>query len=241
MFNPFIKQKAEVSAHWIAFADAFACTPSEFYQALEQEIMNRKVPGLTMSRIEFAEGGLLSDKRVYLRMLRERLVFDICAAPFGTRFFFSCRAAQIPPVISLVQLAVVLIGLFVVCGLSWKYLGLFYGTAALAVGCVALVYVLRNAVALGLQDLDTALVQSPVFGSIYELWFRRETYYRIDTRLMYLDTVTSVVKTLAEEVTAAKGIKLTREFESAPVLGELYRKLPPRSGHPAPDMEATTV
>jgi hypothetical protein len=84
--------------------------PKEFYAAVERELKDREVPGLEIFYVDFAEGGLLSAKREYLRMTRERLVFDICAAPFGTAYFFSCRFAEIPAVIQLWQLLVVLIG-----------------------------------------------------------------------------------------------------------------------------------
>ncbi|NBV21810.1 MAG: hypothetical protein EBS05_07800 [Proteobacteria bacterium] len=227
MFN-FFKKKADVLEHWISFAEEFQFSPAEFYSAVEKELESRKVPGLEKSRVEFAEGGLLSDKRVYLRMVRERLVFDVCAAPFGTRFFFSCRMAEIPAVIQLWQLVAVLVGLGIFAALFFKLFGFLWGIVAMVVTVIGGVYVLRNAVALGLQDLDAALIKSPVLGPIYERWFRKETYYRIDTRLMYLDTVSNVVKKLAEEVTGAKGVKLVRQYEQAPILGELYRPVLPR-------------
>ena len=81
---------------------------------------------------------------------------------------------------------------------------------------------------MGLNDLDSTLNKSPLIGSIYERWFRKETYYRLDTRLMYLDTVSNVVKKLAEDVTGAAGVKLVRQYEQAPILGELYKPVPPR-------------
>jgi hypothetical protein len=226
MFD-FFKKKAEVIEHWISFAEEFHIPPLDFYTAVEKELQARRVPGLEMSRVDFAEGGLLSDRRVYLRMLRERLVFDVCAAPFGTRFFFSCRMAEIPAVIQLWQLAVVLIGLCVVTGIFWKIFGFIIGSIVLAVTLACLVYLLRNAVAMGLKDLDATLIKSPVVGPIYERWFRKETYYRVDTRLMYLDTVSNVVKKLAEEVTGSKGVKLVRQYEQAPILGELYKPVRP--------------
>lgn len=51
--------------------------------------------------MEFSEGGLLSVKRDYLRLMRERLVFDICAAAFGTGYFFSFRFIEFPPGVNL--------------------------------------------------------------------------------------------------------------------------------------------
>ena len=86
-----------------------------------------------------------------------------------------------------------------------------------------LIYTLRNAVSMGLRDLDATLIKSPVVGPIYENWFRKETYYRHDTRLMYRDTVNAVVKAQVEDTTGAKGIKLIKFNEYSPILGELYK------------------
>jgi hypothetical protein len=76
-----------------------------------------------------------------------------------------------------------------------------------------------------MHNLDAALIKSPVVGPIYERWFRKETYYREDTRLMYLDTVNAIVKAKVEEATGAKGIKLVRFNERNPILGELYKSI----------------
>jgi hypothetical protein len=76
---------------------------------------------------------------------------------------------------------------------------------------------------MGLKDLDNTLLNTPVIGPIYESWFRKESYYRHDTRLMYLEIVSAVVKKHAEDAVAAKGVKLVRQYEQAPILGELYK------------------
>ena len=86
----------EVLNHWIASADGFTLSPQEFYEAAEKQLEALKIPGLEISRPEHAEGGLLSAKRMYLRLIRERLAFDVCAAQFGTRYFFSCRTVYVP-------------------------------------------------------------------------------------------------------------------------------------------------
>lgn len=230
MFGFFGPRKADVINHWIALAEGFNMAPGEFYDAVEKELKVREVPGLEISRVDFAEGGALSDKRVYLRMLRERLVFDVCAAPFGKGFFFSSRMAEIPAPIRLWQI-IVLFVLFwiafnIVTYFAWRFLGLITGSVLLVMLFVLAIYVLRNAIALGLRDLDAMLVKSPLTGPIYLRFFRKETYYRHDTRLMYLEVVPSVVKKLAEDCTAAKGVKLVKQYELAPVLGELYKPAP---------------
>lgn len=226
MFNPFRSKKAEVLDHWIAFVEGFSLTSAEFYESVEQELKAREVPGMDMSRVEFSEGGVLSDKRTYLRMIRERLVFDVCAAPFGKSFFFSCRMAEIPAVIKLWQLVILFVTGLVITGLTWKLAGFFDGSFWLLVAFCFLIYTLRNAVAMGLSDLDATLIKSPIIGPVYERLFRAETYHRIDTRLMYLQIVSTVVRRLADEAVAAKGVKLTPQYELAPVLGELYKPVP---------------
>jgi hypothetical protein len=233
MFGVFEKEQGEVIDHWYALVPSFNTSTKEFYEAIERELKERKVPGLDIASVEFAEGGIMSSKREYLRMTRERLVFDICAAPFGTAFFFSCRFAELPAVIRLWQLLVVLVGSLMIVALAFRYLGFILAPVVLLAGFVFVIYTLRNAVAMGLKDLDATLVRSPVFGPIYENWFRRETYYRQDTRLMYRDTVNDVVKAKVEETTGAKGIKLIKYNESSPILGELYKpttvQIPPKA------------
>src|SRR6266576_1264072 len=103
----FKSKKDEVLNHWIAFAELFSFPPQEFYQLIEKQLTERKIPGLEISRVEYGEGGLLSDQRMYLRMIRERLAFDTCAAPFGSGFFFSCRTVYSPVVVRLWHLLAV--------------------------------------------------------------------------------------------------------------------------------------
>lgn len=229
----FFKKKAEVLQHWIAFVEGFELLPSEFYSSIEAELKARNVPDMDMSRIEFSEGGILSAKRTYLRMVRERLVFDVCAAPFGKSFFFSCRFAEIPAVVRLWQLLVLggAFGFFGILSLS-IFIKLFGGYTfilwplAWFVVLASAIYIMRNAVAMGLKNLDKTLLRIPVIGAIYEAWIRRDTYYRQDTRLMYLETVSHVVKDLAEEAVALKGLKLLTQYERTPILGELYKQVP---------------
>jgi hypothetical protein len=186
----------------------------------------QKVPGLEISRVDFAEGGLLSDKRTYLRMTRERLVFDICAAPFGINYFYSCRFAELPVKVSLLAIAILLFAALFLFGWAVRSFGLFL-TIFLGAGVLGFgIYALRNLVSLGLADLDATLLKLPLFGPVYERFFRKETYYREDTRLMYLTVVEGVVKKLVEQETAAKGVKLLTQYEYGPILGELYKPRP---------------
>jgi hypothetical protein len=233
MFGTSKPKQAEVLSHWYSLVPNFNTSTNDFYEAVEKELKSSEVPGLNISRVEFSEGGLLSGKREYLRMTRERLVFDVCAAPFGKAYFFSCRFAEIPSVIKLWQLAMLLIAFLVAVYVAWRYEGIWLGSLIVIAVFTFIFYTLRNAVSMGLRDLDSFLVKDPMFGPIYERFFRKETYYRQDTRLMYLDTVNAVVKAVVEETTGTKGIKLIRFNEYSPILGELYKttavSLPKRS------------
>lgn len=223
MFTLFKSKPAEVFTHWYVLQPDFQASADEFYSNIETELQARIVPGLEVSRVDFAEGGLISDKRTYLRMIRERLVFDVCAAPFGTSYFFSLRFAEIPikiglfPVLALFFLVIMLFFAFV------RYFGLFFGPIVLAGALGFSVWLLRNLPTVGLQDFDTMLIRSPIVGGVYERFFRKETYYRQDTRLMYHDTVNEIVKTKVEQIIGAKGIKLLRLNLHSPFMEELYK------------------
>jgi hypothetical protein len=226
----FRKPQTEVLDHWYTRISGFTTSTQDFYTAIEKELEEQKVPDLAISRVEYSEGGVLSDRRLYLHLARERLTFDICAAPFGTSYFFSCRFGELPAVVKLWQLIMLAVGLGF-CGIvSFIIFVRIFGLLApflWPVACIVLllfaIYAMRNAVSMGLKDLDTILLHIPVINAVYEAWFRKETYYRQDTRLMYLDTVNEVVKQHIETITGAKGIKLLRYNQHSPILGELYR------------------
>jgi hypothetical protein len=223
MFAIFRSKKADVLSHWYTLVPGFNTSSQEFYGGVEEELKARQVPGLAMSRVDFSEGGILSDKRTYLRMTRERLVFDVCAAPFGTSYFFSCRFAELPLSVKLSQLIFLILAGVFSFGLAWYFFGFLTGSFVMIALLAGLAYILRNAATMDLKDLDATLIKSP-FGSIYEVWFRKETYYRQDTRLMYHDSVNDIVKAKVEAVTCAKGVKLLSFSECDPILGELYKK-----------------
>jgi hypothetical protein len=170
----------------------------------ERELEERKVPDLEIARVEFAEGGILSAQRQYLRLRRERLVLDICSAPFGTSWFFSLRGAVIPRTLRLWEFIVICLGLLGLLGLYIGSFGLFGGFIAIGASILSIIFFMSFAPRV--HGLDDALLQLPVFGAFYEL-FRKETYYRHDTQLMYLEIVPRIVHHQIEEFTRAAGVK----------------------------------
>ena len=214
MFGIWKRKKPTVHKHWYAVLLDFESSPSEFYDAIEQDLAARKLTGMEISRIDYAEGGLLSAKRGYLRMRRERLLFDVCSAPFGTTWFFSCRFSEIPVQLMLWE---ILVMLALLAGVLWFYASLFgwmLGPILFGASLLSLLMLMHNAVRLGLQDLDAALLQIPVVGAFYEVFARAETYYREDTRIAYCDIVDSIVRAKVEEFISAGGVQQV-EFKDA--------------------------
>src|ERR1700686_3532631 len=91
--------KPQVEGHWHSLIEGFATSSLDFYELVKAAIAKRQIPDLKISQVEWKESGLGSGKRVYLRVSREGLNFDICAAPFGTGYFFSWWLAKIPRVL----------------------------------------------------------------------------------------------------------------------------------------------
>ncbi len=228
----FENKKGEVLDSWITFFDSFSFPPKDFYALIEQEMESRKAPKMTVSRLEFAEGGMISNRRTYLRLFRERLAIYTCAAPFGTGYFFSCRVVYVPALVRLWHLIVVGAFLSVLSNQLQKPLGFTFGCIALATFVFACGCVMQKASSSVHGDIDSILLSIPVISTIYEDWFREDTYYRQDTRSVYLTRFPALIRELADEVAAAKGARMVSGYAYAPVLGELYKPLPlagPRS------------
>ena len=216
MFGIWKRKKPEVHQHWFTVLPDFETSTADFYAAIENHLAVRRVPGLAIERIEHAEGGLLSAKREYLRMRRERLVFDVCSAPFGTFWFFSCRFSEIPCVLYLWEIIVLLLFL---AGIEFFYVSLFgliLGSIFLGTTLLGMLLLMRNLVRVGLHDLDAALIQAPIIGAFYELFLRRETYFRTDTRLAYVEIVDKIVRAHVDGVAAAKGVELVEYKDATP-------------------------
>ena len=208
MFGLWKRSKPEVVEHWYSLLDDFSTSTTEFYGRIESELTKRQIPGLDIERVHFREGEMTTHKREYLRMVRERLVFDVCSAPFGTGWFFSCRIVTIPFKLRIWELLVLvaLLGLLV-----FKYLSLFGtvgGIATFVLSIIGSLYFLNMKAKASNHDLDSALLKVPVIGALYELFLRQDSsYYREDTRIMYIALVDMVVRDAVRQVTEDQGVE----------------------------------
>jgi len=80
---------AEVLNHWAHTFQDFSLSAKEFYETLQKRVEKQKMPDTKTGYITHKEGGVFSASREYFRVQHRNLVFDICAAPFGTNFFIS--------------------------------------------------------------------------------------------------------------------------------------------------------
>jgi hypothetical protein len=66
------------------------------YEAIAIAVKEKNIPGLSLALVTHAEGGMFSMNRKYLRISRNRMIFDVCAAPFADIFFVSWWQAKLP-------------------------------------------------------------------------------------------------------------------------------------------------
>ena len=216
---------ANVISHWHHPIENFQTSTLEFYAAVEQALKPREIPDYEVSRIDWREGGVLTARREYLRIKRGKLAFDLCAAPFGTGFFFSWWLAELPPTHAILwALLICFLGLNLIGGLmvAYGFAGLFWGIV-LSVGIAWLLgYLLREG-HLGTEVEDIVLA-IPIFGALYERIFKPSTYYKTDTTLMFQSVVNSVVQDVVEQIMSSKGLRPLTELERKPVMREFYQR-----------------
>lgn len=199
------KRKPYIHAHWYVPLMDTESDPEKFYQAVEDELATRKVPGLSVERIVFGEGGFLDGNRTYLRLKRERVALDLCSAPFGTSWWFSCRTAELPRVLYGWEILLTLAGFAGFYALYWQLFGLTIGSIAFGSSLIFLILIFVTA--RFWTGLDEFLLYLPVVGALYERFGRKETYHRQDQRLMFASIVNSLVRSKVTEFCKAAGVE----------------------------------
>lgn len=238
---------ADALSHWQKPIDGFQTSALEFYSAVEHGLKERAVPGINFSRVKFKESGVVSGDRIYLRVKRKGLFFDIGAAPFGTGFFISwwMSRARPSPIVGTILLVALVFGL---PWLTFKLLTLFFivlnvlhilfilkpilnigptifGWELYQVVALVAVFALLRKLAHKLSiDFDGLLSAVPIFGLIYKWAFARETYYAVDTMLMYQSLVAGVVTETIDKLTMAKGLRALTDDEKKPVMKDFLKK-----------------
>jgi len=202
-------------ANWAHLYEGLQASTVNFYAMVEGAVANRHIPDVGIERIEYSEGGALSDKRQYLRVRRRRDVFDICGAPFGDGFFFSWWLAELKPSFPSYVSVLIVCAYLLITVLCVNNVGAFGGPALLLFLVPLTLFFMSR---LGNQDADDFIMSLPLIGPLYRKFFRPITYYRIDTSEMFQQAVRTAVMEVIDQITAAKGVRALTEMERKPVL-----------------------
>ncbi len=213
----------DVISHWSTLIENFQVPPLSFYQAVEEALLRREVPQTKNSRVDYRQGGLLSANREYLRVTREKLVFDICAAPFGTGFFVSWWFAEDRPHLNPLVKVLVVLGMLGIAALILTQAGLVAGTLLLALLVFGGLAVVNQMADDGGFD-DDIIRALPILGTLYLWLFKPSTYYRIDTMTMFQKAVHNSVMEVVGTMTEGKGIRALGESDRQPLSREFYAR-----------------
>lgn len=85
-----------VFSHWNKPSEGFQTSAMDFYASVEAALQRRQIPDVSVYRVDLHEGRTLSAMREYLRFTRQKLAFDLCAAPYGTGYFYSWLGERPP-------------------------------------------------------------------------------------------------------------------------------------------------
>lgn len=230
-----------VVAHWHKLLENFQTSSKDFYASVELALDHRHVPGLKVSRVHWSEGGVLSPDREYLRVEGDRHSFDMCAAPFGTGYFFSSWTTKKKArFVVLYLISFALLTLFIgwllqqATNFVWRGsyglgLSMVFGLLRLVVNPFVLVplsflvvlWLIALAARAGNNGPEAAILTVPLVGWFYEKVFAPETYYRIDTMLMFQSAVHSAMMEAIDGQTTQKGVRGLTEDERKPIFHKL--------------------
>ena len=214
---------AEVISHWHLLIDDFNTSALDFYTSVEAALAVRKVPDITISRVDWKEGGVFSAKREYLRIARGRLTYDICAAPYGASYFFSSWFAEQSLLHAVFYACVLIFGLPIVFLLFASQLGFGNGFLLFFVLLVGALAFLRGSVQTGAALVEEMILAMPVIGPLYFRLFKPVTYYSSDTRIMFQESIHRAVVETIGEIRAAQGLRALSQDETRPTMRDLLR------------------
>lgn len=219
-----IRRKQDLD-DWRVLVRDFKMSPLEFYALLEAAVRQRQTPDTEIRQKDFKEGNLLSDRRVYLRLTRDRLLFDCCAVPFGTSYLFSYWLWFMPRPFTLFHL----LGLVTTCGilpaLSIQVFGMGRGLPVLGILLLALFFVVKSGVFRTRRKLEEYLHGLTIIGVIFELLFRMPTYFEKDTAAAFHTTIYECYIEVLDGLTQTHGLRaLTEDERCKPEMRDFYKK-----------------
>ena len=210
-----------VVSHWSVLLENLQVSPLAFYTAVEAALSRRQIPATKNGRVDYKEAGLLSSSREYLHVSREKLVFDICGAPFGTGFFVSWWLAEDRLEFNAAIRLLIILGMLIIAGAIINTTGLVLGTLTVLTLVFVGLWIASVMAEDGAFD-DEVVVAIPLIGTLYLKLFKPSTYYRIDSMLMFQKAVHNAVLEVVDGLTAEKGLRALGEADRKPIMREFY-------------------
>jgi hypothetical protein len=154
-----------IFSHWFQMIEGLQFSPSTFYETVEQQVKERGIPNVKIKQVTCSEGGTFSAKRIYLRVKRKEIIFDICGAPFGKGFFVSWWLGEKPR------------------------------------GIIHLI--------------ASYLAYVPFVGIVVSSMFQK-TYFKIDSMLMFQQSVHAAVTEVVDAIVSEQGLRPLTELQKTP-------------------------
>ena len=222
--------------------ERFNYSPREFYVLLAKALEERRVPGLEAGVVKLFESVYGSSKRLYMTVARERFVYYVCAAPYGTGFFFSWRLVDERRPAKWFVAAFILLN--IVTGIlssalmsptirlltalnfdaqSLSQIALWLPSLLFLFLFAAIWSLMRCAALPGYERLSIFIEKVPFFGRVFERLFRPDTYYRQDSQKMYQKVFDLAITETIAAVTTPQGLR-NAGVDGSPVVADLHWK-----------------
>lgn len=209
-----------VLSHWHVLVDDFSTSGQAFYESVEEAVRARGVPDAVAGREEFREFHLTTAKREYLRLKRGAVVFDLCAAPYGTGYFFSWWLVELGPKHPFLYLLAFLLLVISIPGWLAANMGLWgfvwYPVLVFAV-LAGLAYLARS----GVLGPEEHIIAIPVVGWIYRKLFKPLTYFSRDTALMFQESMARAVTESIDALLQDQGLSPLSDEQKRPTMRDL--------------------
>lgn len=216
---------AGVQSHWNTLIENLETSSLSFYEKVEAAVAERRLPEVSTERVTHKEGGIASANRTYLRVKRGKLSFDICGAQYGTGHFFSWWLIEQPPKHAVLIGCVLLLVLSVVLVRIVFSSGIITGLLLFAGGTATITFLARHLVgeSTGFEIFDDTVLAMPLIGPVYGHLFRPVTYYSIDTRMMFQQSIHRAITSVINGLTEEHGLRCLSPDELRPVERNLLR------------------
>jgi hypothetical protein len=213
-----MRTSEHVLSHWHRLIEDHQASALQFYDAVQAVLVARQVPHTVQSKVIFKESGVMSANREYVRILRGTYAFDICAAPFGTGYFYSWWLSEVEATNGVLWFLGVLAALFFTT-LIVGAMSVTFGIIFALFGIPSLLVAGGVAVRENYRHVEPVVISMPLFGKAYRRFINPTTFYTYDTALMFQDAVHNAVVEVIDKSLCAQGLRALAADERKPVNG----------------------